>query len=128
MRDKQKPLWRPQASFNMMNVDNDNFMVKFDSAMDREKVIGGGLGCFLTIILQLKSGLWFSTLVRSVLVERWCGLRFWGSDLLYYHANSLKVIVAGTGCPIGVDLVTNQVERGKFVCIYVEVDLNLLTV
>ena len=42
MKDCLKQQWRPQADFDMMSMDKGYSMVKFDSTVDREKMIGGG--------------------------------------------------------------------------------------
>ena len=50
MRDRLRQLWQTQCGFEMMSVSNGYYMVsvsngyymvKFDSAADKEKVIGG---------------------------------------------------------------------------------------
>ena len=46
-------------------------------------------------------------------------------NFLYYHPNALKVIAVGIGRLVHADLITKQVRRGKYVWIYVEVDLKL---
>jgi len=43
MRERLQKTWRPQGGFEIMDNDNDFYMVKFDQAADKEKVVTGGL-------------------------------------------------------------------------------------
>ncbi|KAL6569274.1 hypothetical protein OROMI_013788 [Orobanche minor] len=43
MKYKLAQTWKLMGDFDLMDIDNGYFMVKFDSAEDLEKVIGGGL-------------------------------------------------------------------------------------
>ena len=77
MREKLKVLWRLQAGFDIMDVGNDYFMVKFDTPMDRDKVIMSGpwmiQGCYVAI----KEWMLNSTQVNHHLVKRWFGFVYW---------------------------------------------------
>lgn len=42
MKEKLKRVWKPAGCFDIMDVDNGFYMVKFDLAADREKAISDG--------------------------------------------------------------------------------------
>ena len=42
MKMKLANIWNHSGDFDLMDVDNGFYMVRFDLAVDREKVVGGG--------------------------------------------------------------------------------------
>jgi len=42
MRDPSQRLWKLIEGFDIMDIDNDFFMVKFDTEADRTNVMEGG--------------------------------------------------------------------------------------
>jgi len=42
MKERLQKIWKLQGGFDIMDNDNGFFMVKFDQAADKEKVITGG--------------------------------------------------------------------------------------
>lgn len=42
MKDKLKKVWKPAGGFDILDVDNGFYMVKFDMAADRERALSDG--------------------------------------------------------------------------------------
>lgn len=128
MKEKLKKLWRLNGGFDIMDVDNGFYMVKFDMAEDREKVVSRGPWMVFDHSLAITN--WSPDFASpNAKIERtlvW--IRFPGLNLLYYDENALMVMVAVVGKPIKVDHNTLKVERGKFARICVEIDLTQLVV
>ena len=53
-REKLKMVWKLSAGFNIMDMGNGYFMVKFDSQADHEKVIKDGLWMISDHYLAMK--------------------------------------------------------------------------
>ena len=100
-------------------------MVKFDSMVDREKVICGGPWILFDHYLAVKEWSPEFNPSEECFGQTMVWVRLFGLNLLYYHAHALKVIAAGIGRLVRVDLVTDQVGRGKYAWICMEVNLNL---
>ncbi|GAU50505.1 hypothetical protein TSUD_409800 [Trifolium subterraneum] len=108
-------------------MDNDNgfYMVKFDHAADREKVITGGPWLIYDHCLAVSH--WSPEFASpNAKVERtivW--VRFPGLNLVYYDESFLLAMASAIGRPIKVDTNTMKVERGRFARVCVEVDLTV---
>lgn len=42
MKDRLEKLWKPQGGFDILDVDNGYYMVKFDLQSEKERVMSGG--------------------------------------------------------------------------------------
>lgn len=108
-------------------MDNDNgfYMVKFDLAADKEKVITGGpwLIFYHCLVVSHWSPKFASpdSKVDRIVVQ----VRFPGLNLVYYDGSFLLAMASAIGRPIKVDPNTLKVERGKFVRVCVEIDLTV---
>jgi len=108
-------------------MDNDNgfYMVKFDQAEDKEKIISCGPWlifdhCLVVTDLSLEFASPNANVERTVV---W--VRFPGLNLVYYDERFLLAMTSAIGRPVKVDINTLKVERGKFVRVCVEVDLTV---
>jgi len=123
MRDRLQKIWKLQGGFEIMDNDNGFYMVKFDLAADKEKVITGGPWLIFDHCLAVSH--WspeFASLEAKV--DRtvvW--VRFSGLNLVYYDESFLLAMASAIGRPIKVDTNTLRVERGKFARVCVEIDL-----
>jgi len=108
-------------------MDNDNgfYMVKFDQATNKEKVITGGPWLIFDHCLAVSH--WSPEFASpDAKVDRtvvW--VRFPGLNLVYYDESFLLAMASAIGRPIKVDTNTLKVERGKFARVCVEVDLTV---
>lgn len=108
-------------------MDNDNgfYMVKFDQAADKEKVVMGGPWLIYDHCLAVTH--WSPEFASpNAKVERtvvW--VRFPGLNLVYYDESFLLAMASAIGRPVKVDSNTLKVERGKFARVCVEIDLTL---
>jgi hypothetical protein len=125
MKDRLQKVWKLQGGFEIMDNDNGFYMVKFDHAADKEKVITGGPWLIFDHCLAVSH--WSpkfaspnATIERTVV---W--VRFPGLNLVYYDESFLLAMASAIGRPIKVDINTLNVERGRFARVCVEVDLTV---
>lgn len=124
MRDRLQSVWKPQGGFDILDVDNGYFMVKFDVDSDKERVTAGEPWlifdhylCFFNWTPEFASP---NAKIQKMMV--W--VRFPGLNLLYYDESVLLGIASATSKPIRVDQNTLRVEGGRFARLCVEIDLS----
>ncbi|WJX69247.1 hypothetical protein P8452_53520 [Trifolium repens] len=124
MRERLTKLWKLIAGFQLMDIGNGFFMVKFDRAADRETVMDGGpwmiFDHYLTV--QQWSDEFTSPVAKIDKTMVW--IRFPGLNLFYYDESILMALAAAVGKPIKVDSNTLDVKRGRFARVCVEINLN----
>lgn len=124
MKEKLKRVWKPAGCFDILDVDNGFFMVKFDMEADREKALSDGPWMLYDHYLAVTR--WTPEFVSpNAKIDRttvW--IRFPGLNLVYYDESFLLALASAVGKPIKVDRNTLKVERGRFARICVEIDLN----
>lgn len=122
-KDRLLKIRRLSGGFDIMDVDNGFFMVKFDLPEDKEKVTTSGLWMifdhYLVVTNWSPEFVYPTTKVDRTLV--W--IRFPGLNLVYYDESFLLAMASAVGRPIKVDRNTLKVERGRFARICIEVDL-----
>lgn len=123
MKDRLTRIWKLQGGFDIMDIDNSFYMVKFDLAEDREKVSSGGPWMIFDHYLAVTH--WTPEFVSpAAKIERtlvW--ICFPGLNLVYYDESFLLAMASTVGKPIRMDTNTLKVERGRFARICVEIDL-----
>lgn len=125
MKERLQKLWKPKGGFEILDVDNNYFLVKIDLQADKERVTSWGP--WMLFYNYLCVAHWTpefaspSTIIKKTLV--W--VRFPVLNLLYYDESVLLGIASVIGKPIRVDQNTLKVERGRFARICVEIDLSL---
>ncbi|KAK2353453.1 zinc ion binding / nucleic acid binding protein [Trifolium repens] len=124
MKDRLQKIWKPTGGFEMRDVDNGFYTVKFDLAADKEKVVSDGPWMIFDHYLAVSH--WSPDFISpEATVERtlvW--IRFPGLNLVYYDESFLLAMAAAVGKPIKVDSNTLNVERGRFARICIEINLN----
>ncbi|KAK7243144.1 hypothetical protein RIF29_37931 [Crotalaria pallida] len=125
MRDRLRNAWKLQSGFDLMDVGNGFYVVKFDAEEDREKVMVGGPWMIFDHCLSVQR--WDpdfvspATQVNRTLV--W--IRFPGLNLMFYDKSFLLGLASAVGVPNRVDMQTVNVTRGKFARVCVEIDLTM---
>ncbi|XP_057442300.1 uncharacterized protein LOC130734026 [Lotus japonicus] len=123
MKTKLCALWKLSADFELLDVDNGFFLVKFDLAEDRKKVMEGGpwmiFDHYLAVTIWTREFIAPTATVSTTLV--W--IRIPGLNATYYDASFLMSAAKLIGKPVRVDMNTLNAERGKFARICVELDL-----
>ncbi|KAL4285073.1 hypothetical protein GQ457_16G011210 [Hibiscus cannabinus] len=117
-------LWKPFGELQLIDLENDYFLVKFSNEMDFAKVLTGGpwtvYGSYLTVQP------WNRTFVTSEKypshVVVW--VRLPGLPYRYYSKALFRIIASVVGRVVKVDYNTQEAERGKFARLAVMVDLN----
>ena len=125
IQEKLKVLWHLQARFDIMDVGNNYFMVKFDTSEDREKVIIGGPWMIQEHYLAVKEWTPQFNLSESCFGQTMVWVRLSALNLWYHDERALKVIVAVIGKSVKLDLTTSKLEHGKVARVCVEVNLAL---
>ncbi|KAG6789901.1 hypothetical protein POTOM_006033 [Populus tomentosa] len=124
MQSRLKSAWKLSGGFELMDIGNGYFMVKFDIAEDRERVINGGPWMIFDYYLTMQK--WTADFVASsVLINRtmvW--VRVPSLNLVFYDENFLPAMASALGTPFKVDMNTLNVERGRFARICIEIDLD----
>lgn len=124
MKEKLKKVWKPYGCFDILDVDNGFYMVKFDREADREKALSEGPWMLYDHYLAVSR--WTPDFVSpNAKVDRttvW--IRFPGLNLVYYDESFLLALASAVGKPVRVDRNTLKVERGRFARICVEIDLS----
>lgn len=123
MRDRLARTWKLGAGFEILDIGNDFFMVKFDDEADRAKVMDGGpwmiFDHYLTV--QTWSPAFASPSAKIDKTMVW--IRFPGLNLFYYDESILLAMASAVGKPVKVDHNTLNIRRGRFARVCVEVDL-----
>ncbi|XP_020206144.1 uncharacterized protein LOC109791283 [Cajanus cajan] len=125
MRERLKQVWKLHSGFDLMDVGNGFFVVKFEEESAREKVMTGGPWMIFDHYLSVQR--WEpdfvspSTQVNKTLV--W--IRFPGLNLMFFDKSFLLGLASAVGVPSRVDMPTVNVARGKFARVCVEIDLTV---
>ncbi|CAJ2671540.1 unnamed protein product [Trifolium pratense] len=124
MKDRLTKVWKLTSDFDIMDINNGFFMVKFDLEADRLKVMDGGPWMVFDRYLSVQS--WSADFVSpTAKIDRtmvW--IRFPGLNLVFYDESVLLALGAAVGTPVKVDRNTLDVKRGRFARVCVEIDLN----
>ncbi|XP_050229218.1 uncharacterized protein LOC126678358 [Mercurialis annua] len=121
--NRLKSMWNFTQGFDVIDLENDYFLVKLKSGCDVEAVLTGGPWVILGHYLAVKS--WdeeFNCSADSIQsVHAW--IRLPGMPIHYYNKKVLRYIGEMVGKVVKIDYCTELAERGKFARIAVEVDL-----
>ncbi|XP_057452894.1 uncharacterized protein LOC130744752 [Lotus japonicus] len=123
MKLKLASVWKTVGDFDILDVDNGFYMVKFDMKEDRERVINGGPWMIFDHYLAVStwSPEFISPAARVTKTLAW--VRIPGLNVLFYDESYLLSIAKAIGNPIKVDRNTLKADRGRFARICVELDL-----
>ncbi|XP_019171049.1 PREDICTED: uncharacterized protein LOC109166607 [Ipomoea nil] len=116
-------MWRTDASFDLISLDQDYFLVRFENLKDYESVKFGGpymvFGHYLVSQEWVPNFVPKNNKVRKMLV--W--IRFPALPIEYFDDIFLKRIGTQIGRPIKVDTTTSLASKGRFARVCVEVDI-----
>ncbi|XP_057419027.1 uncharacterized protein LOC130713259 [Lotus japonicus] len=123
MKNKLEQIWQLTGAFDMIDVGNGFYMVKFDMKTDRDKVIGGGPWMIFDHYLAVStwSPEFISPEARVTRTLAW--IRIPGLNVVFYDESFLMSVAKVIGTPIRVDMHTLRGDRGRFARICVELDL-----
>ncbi|XP_057440923.1 uncharacterized protein LOC130732924 [Lotus japonicus] len=122
--ERLRSLWKLPGSFEVIEVHNGYFFVKFDSQDDKVKVLTGAPWMIFDHYLSVKP--WTSEFVAadSKINTTAVWVRIPGLGLQFYHRKILMTLAKGLGKPIKVDMNTVDMQKGRFARVCVEIDLN----
>ncbi|KAL4304140.1 hypothetical protein GQ457_10G010950 [Hibiscus cannabinus] len=117
-------LWHPRGEFQLIDLDSNYFLVRFEDPRDYELALTEGpwtlFGCYLTVQPWSRS---FSTSEKHPShVVVW--VRLPGLPYRYYSKALFRRIAAIIGTVVKVDYNTQAGDRGKFARLAIMVDLN----
>ncbi|CAL0309883.1 unnamed protein product [Lupinus luteus] len=124
LRERLQRLWKLQGDFEMVDVDNGFYMIKFDLPADKEMVTSKGPWMIFDHYLAMAN--WTPDFISpTAKVDRtmvW--IRFPGLNMVYYDESVLLGLASFIGKPIKVDTNTLTATRGRYARVCVEIDLN----
>ncbi|XP_057418552.1 uncharacterized protein LOC130712750 [Lotus japonicus] len=117
--------WRLVGDFDLLDIDNGFYMVKFDIAADRAKVMEGGPWMIFDHYLAVAT--WSKEFLSPVakVTKTLAWIRIPGLNVVFYDESYLLGVASAVGRAIRVDSNTLRAERGKFARICVELDLTM---
>ncbi|XP_050222758.1 uncharacterized protein LOC126672849 [Mercurialis annua] len=122
--NRLETMWNFVERFDVIDLENNYFLVKFRNGQDMQSVITGGPWVMLGHYLSVEA--WHPefdcTSDRIRFINAW--IRLPRMPIHYYNKKVLRHIGAMVGKVIKIDYCTEAAERGKFARIAVELDLN----
>ncbi|XP_019177882.1 PREDICTED: uncharacterized protein LOC109173079 [Ipomoea nil] len=117
-------MWKPESGFELIALNNDYFLAKFDSLADYEAAkYQGPWMVFDHYLITLEWRPNFDTRKGAVdKVLAW--LRFPSLLIEYFDEDFLKKIGKNIGRPVKIDTATDFVSKGKFARVCVELDIS----
>ncbi|XP_057453248.1 uncharacterized protein LOC130745125 [Lotus japonicus] len=111
MKAKLTSLWRLAGEFDLMDVDNGFFMVKFDRTEDRDRVISGGPWMIFDHYLAVAtwSPEFISPAAKVKKTLAW--IRIPGLNVIFYDESYLMSAARAIGKPVKLDKSTLKAER-----------------
>ncbi|XP_057444266.1 uncharacterized protein LOC130736451 [Lotus japonicus] len=123
MKSRLAITWRLGGDFELLDVGNGFFMVKFDSEEDKNKVMGGGPWMIFDHYLAVST--WNADFIapEARVTRTLAWIRIPGLNVVFYDENFLLSVAQVIGTPVKVDVKTLRGDRGRFARICVELDL-----
>jgi hypothetical protein len=123
MKDRLKKMWKLNAGFEIMDVDNGFYMVKCELLADREKIMSDGPWMLFDHYLAVARWTPDFASPQAKVEKTLVWIRFPGLNLLFYDESFLLALTTTIGTPVKVNTNTLNVESGRFARICVEIDL-----
>ncbi|XP_057418764.1 uncharacterized protein LOC130712971 [Lotus japonicus] len=125
MKSRLSSIWQLVGEFDLLDIDNGFYMVKFDRDEDRKKVMDGGPWMIFDhyLVVALWSKEFISPAAKITKTMAW--IRVPGLNVTFYDESFLMSLAKLIGTPVRVDMTTLNAERGRFARICVELDLML---
>lgn len=123
MNLKLSTMWKLKGDFDLLDVDNGFFLVKFGLEEDKKKVMDGGSWMIFDhyLAVAMWSGEFICSAVKVTSTLAW--IRIPGLNVTLYNESFLLSLAKLIGKPTKVDRNTLNVERRKFSRVCVEIDL-----
>ncbi|XP_031124243.1 uncharacterized protein LOC116026956 [Ipomoea triloba] len=123
LKQRLQKMWKPESSFDLIAIDQDFYLAKFEAFQDYEFAKYEGpwiiMGHYLTVQQWVPNFFPHKNKLDKLLV--W--VRFPAVPIEYFDDDFLKKIGKYIGRPIKVDTTTSLVSIGKFARVCVELDL-----
>ncbi|KAJ4826614.1 hypothetical protein Tsubulata_002208 [Turnera subulata] len=116
-------LWTPQGGFQVINLDNDYFLVRFEKREDYSNALSEVpwliQGSYLTVQTWVPG---FD--VQTVPTKATVWVQIAKMPVEWYKQDVLSTLSAQIGKPIRIDINTLEAERGKFARLAIEVEFS----
>ncbi|KAL6534886.1 hypothetical protein OROGR_013561 [Orobanche gracilis] len=121
--EKLRSLWQQMGGYEVRDIHHGYFLVKFDLETDKERVIKGAPWLVYDHYLLVKP--WTPDFVAadSKINTTMVWIRIPGLGFQYYKKSILLTLATAIGTPIKIDLHTDEMQRGRYARICVEIDL-----
>jgi hypothetical protein len=123
MKSKLETIWDLKGGFELMDIGNSFFMIKFDAEDEKTRVINGGPWMIYDHYLAMRQWVPSFNASTATIDKTMVWIRIPSLNLVYYDESVLWAIASMVGNPIKVDLNTLTLARGRFARICVEIDL-----
>ncbi|KAL4323226.1 hypothetical protein GQ457_11G022260 [Hibiscus cannabinus] len=124
LKNRVNALWSSIEALNIIDLNNDYYLIRFAMDADYDKVLSGGpwmiYGCYLTV--QPWSREFYTAASYPKQILAW--LRLLGLPYRYYSKSLFKVIASLLGEVIRNDFNTDDGRRGRFTHLVVVVNLD----
>ncbi|XP_031120258.1 uncharacterized protein LOC116023400 [Ipomoea triloba] len=121
--NRLQKMWKPESSFDLIALDQDYFLAKFEALRDYDFAKYEGpwiiLGHYLTVQEWMPNFIPRKNILEKLLV--W--IRFPALPIEYFEDEFLRKIGKEVGRPVKVDYTTSLVSKGKFARICIELDM-----
>jgi hypothetical protein len=116
MKERLQRIWKTTAGFEIMDINNGYYMVKFDMEADRAKVMEQEQGPWMIFNHYLSVQCWSPDFASpsATIDKTMVWIRFPGLNLIFYDESILLALATAVGTPIKVDSNTLDVRRGRY--------------
>jgi hypothetical protein len=125
MKDHLSKMWKLTGGFEIMDIYNGFYMVKYILLAARGKIISEGPWMSFDHYLAVAQWTHDFASPHAKVGKTLVWIRFPGLNILYYDESVLLGLASIVGTPMKVNMNTLNVERDRFARICVEIDLTL---
>ncbi|XP_057456984.1 uncharacterized protein LOC130747943 [Lotus japonicus] len=121
--EKLRTMWKLTGGYEIRDVHHGYFLVKFDNDEDKRRAISGAPWLIYDHYLVVKPWTPDFVATNSRISTTLVWIRIPGLGFQFYNKNILLTLASAVGTPIRVDLNTHDMQRGRYACICLEIDL-----
>ncbi|XP_057458265.1 uncharacterized protein LOC130749016 [Lotus japonicus] len=121
--EKLRMMWKMTGGYEVRDVHHGYFLVKFEQEDDKAKAISGAPWLIYDHYLAVKPWTPDFVAANSKISTTVVWIRIPGIGFQFYDRNILLTLASAVGTPIKIDMNTNDMQRGRYARICVEIDL-----
>ncbi|KAJ4826292.1 hypothetical protein Tsubulata_042945 [Turnera subulata] len=120
---KIQTLWKPSSPFRIVDLDNNFFIIRFQSQADYYHALIDGPWVIFGSVLSVQPWSPDFNPAKDSVDKVVCWVRFPGLSPTRYHTKVLTTMGNVVGSTVKIDTMTEKAKRGKFAKLAVAVDL-----